>query len=64
MSHAQALNLEIEPVRIHFRKPEQIVGQTGEAARMIENDLQKADAVLRIVNGAGKERFREALDGG
>jgi len=24
---------------------------------MIQNDLQKADAVLRIVNGAGKEAF-------
>src|SRR5882724_6151461 len=64
MSDAQALNLELKPVGIHFGKPEQIVGQAGEPARMIENNLQKTDAVLRVVNGAGKERFREALDGG
>src|SRR5882724_4151495 len=64
MRDAQALNLELKPVGIHFGKPEQIVGQAGEPARMIENNLQKTDAVLRVVNGAGKERFREALDGG
>src|SRR6266478_4457361 len=64
MRDAQALNLELKPVRIHFGKPEQIVGKAGKPARMLENDLQKADAILRVVNGTGKERFREALDGG
>src|SRR5580658_11325459 len=31
---------------------------------MLENDLKESRAVLRIVNGAGEKRFREALNRG
>src|SRR5271156_4696410 len=30
---------------------------------MFENDIEEAGAVLLIINGAGEERFGEALDG-
>ncbi len=31
---------------------------------MLENNLEEADAILRIVDGAGEKRFRKALNSG
>src|SRR5712691_4383744 len=34
------------------------------AARVLDDDFEKAPAMLRIVHGAGEQGFREALNGG
>ena len=47
-----------------LRKLQQVVGEPGQAARMLQDDSQEALAVLRIVDRAGQQRFREALNGG
>src|SRR5438132_6602131 len=64
LRNAQAADFHIEPVGIHFREFEQIVGEPRETPRVLENDFEKADAVLRIVNGPGEERFRKTLNRG
>src|SRR5260221_242985 len=50
LSDAEPANLQFQLVGIHFRKLEQIVGEPGEAPRMFENDLEEAQAVLRVVD--------------
>src|SRR5260221_14532639 len=61
---AQAANLQFQPVGVHFRKHEQVFGEPRKAPRMLENDLQETEAVLRVVDGAREKRFRETLNSG
>jgi len=42
-----------------FRKLEQIVGEPRETPRVLEDNLEEADTILRIVDGAGEKRFRK-----
>src|SRR5213075_2692061 len=62
--NAHAADLQFQLVRIHFRKFEQIVGEPRETPRVFENDLHEADAILRVVDGAGEQRFCKTLNGG
>src|SRR6266852_2240106 len=64
LGNAQAPDLQLEAVGIHFRKLEQVVGEPRETPRVFENDLEEADAILRVVDGAGDKRFRKTLDSG
>ena len=60
----ELLNFEFKAFGVHFGKDEQILRQARQAAGMFQNDFEKAGAVLWIVDGAGEERFGEALNGG
>src|SRR5216684_815060 len=64
LGNAQAANLQFQSVAIHFRKHEQIVGEPCQPLRVLENDLEEADSILRIVEGAGEQRFRKTLNRG
>src|SRR5216684_7069665 len=59
---AQAADLQFQPVGIHFREHEQILGEPREAPGVLENNFEEADTILRIVDSAGEKRFRETLD--
>ena len=52
-----------QPVGIHLRKLQQVVRQPRQAAGMLQNDPEKALAILRIVDRAGQQRFRKSLNG-
>src|SRR5713226_1408644 len=61
---AQAADLQFQPVGVHFREHEQILGKPRETPGVFENNFEEADTILRIVDGPGEKRFRETLDGG
>src|SRR5260370_1325994 len=61
---ADAANFELEAVGIHLGEHEQVFGEARKAARVLDDNSEKALAILRIVHGAGKQRFRETLNGG
>src|SRR6266849_4249419 len=61
---ADAADFELQAVGVHFREHEQVFGEAREAARMLDDNFEKAPAMLRIVHGPGEQRFREALNGG
>src|SRR5712675_1323892 len=56
-------NLELKAVSIHFRKLQQVFREAGKASRMLDDDFEEALAILRIVHGAGEQRFRKTLNG-
>src|SRR6202023_1993650 len=62
LGNAQAADLQFQPVGIHFRKLEQVVGEPRETPGVLENDLEEADAILRVVDSAGDKRLRKTLN--
>jgi hypothetical protein len=62
--NTQAADLEVEPVRIHFGKHQQVVRKPRQALRVLENNLEEPDAVLRIIEGASEQSLRKSLNGG
>src|SRR5258707_1134739 len=64
LRNAQTAYFQLQLVSIHFGEHEQIVGEPRETPRVLKNDLEKAHAILRVVDGAREKRFRKTLDGG
>ena len=55
LRNADATNLQLHALGIHFRKAKQILGEAGQTAGMIQDDAEKAIAIVGIINGAGNE---------
>ena len=62
MRHADRAQLQLQPLRIHLRQFQQVFRQPRQSPRMLQDDPQKPVAVLRVVHGSRKQRFRKSLD--
>src|SRR5438309_3798968 len=64
LGNTEPANLQLEPIGIHFREHEQVFREARETPGVLEDDLEEVEAILRIVDGAGKKRFRKTLNRG
>jgi len=64
LGNAQAADLQFQPVGIHFRKLEQIVGEPRETPRVLEDNLEEADTICGSSMAPAEKRFRKTLNGG
>src|SRR5712692_3992332 len=49
LRHAQTANLQLQPLGIHLRKFEQVIGEPRKTARMIQDDLEQTEPVLPVI---------------
>ena len=64
LRNAEPVEFQVQAVGIHLGEFEQVVGETRETPRMLEDDLEEADAILRVFNRAGEQSFGETLNRG
>ena len=53
LRNANAVNLKLQALGVHFRKAQQVFGEPRQTSGMIEDDSEKAIAIIGIVDGTG-----------
>src|SRR5882757_797536 len=55
---------KFQAIGVHLRQLQQILGEARESSSMLEDDVEEAAAVLRIVQSSGNQSFSKALNRG